>query len=127
MKRALYAAVLAFALGACASSPQRLPVGVSLCNAVETPSGFTVSATVQNKADKPITSLGLALGFYHDFKYAQFTTATHLAKELDPGEKRDVSFTVTAPSTKERGQAMRCLVTHIGFMDGTSADLPPSQ
>lgn len=127
MKRALYAAVLAFALGACASSPQRLPVGVSLCNAVETPDGFRVDATVQNKADKPITTLALALSFYHDFRYAQFNASTHLGKELDPGQKRDITFTVTAPRIKERGQAMKCLVTHIGFMDGTSADLPPSQ
>lgn len=127
MKRVVLAGALALLLGACASHPQRLPVGVSLCNAVEKPNGFTVTATVQNKADRPITGLALSLSFYHDFRYAQFNASTHLRKELDPGEKRDVVFQVIAPSMKESGAAMQCLVTHIGYMDGTSADLPPSQ
>lgn len=127
MKRALFAAALAFSLGACASQPQRLPVGVSLCSALEKPDGFAVTATIQNKSDKPITSLALSLGFYHDFRYSQFNASTRLRKELDPGEKREVTFAVLAPSMKESGEAMRCLVTHIGYMDGTSADLPPTQ
>lgn len=126
MKRALLAGALALSLGACASHPQRLPVGVSLCNAVTKADGFTVTATVQNKADKPITGLALSLSFYHDFRYSQFNASTHLRKELDPGQKRDVVFQVLAPSMKESGAAMQCLVTHIGYMDGTSADLPPS-
>jgi hypothetical protein len=67
------------------------------------------------------------LAFYHDFRYAQFTGSTHLHKELDPGEKRDVDFDVTGPSVLESGRAMQCLVTHIGYLDGTSADLSPSQ
>ena len=127
MIRLVLAGALALSVVACASHPQRLPVGVSLCNAVEKGDGFTVTATVENKADKPITSLGLALSFYHDFRYSQFNASTHLRRELDPGEKRDVIFQVLAPSMKESGAAMQCLVTHIGYMDGTSADLPPSQ
>jgi hypothetical protein len=127
MKVLLPALALVLSLGACAGNPQRLPVGLSICNAVATASGFSVSATVQNKSDKPITSLGLALDFYRDFRYAQFTASTHLRKELDPGEKRDVTFDVAAPAVKENGAPMRCLVTHVGYMDGTSADLPPSQ
>jgi hypothetical protein len=117
----------ALLLVACASNPQRLPVNVSICNAVAKAHGFDVTATVQNKSDKPITSLALSLAFYRDFRYAQFTATTHLSKELDPGEKRDVMFDVPAPTAQESGQAMKCLVTHIGYMDGTSADLPPSQ
>src|SRR5579862_9550701 len=117
MKASLPAFALAIALSACAGNPQRLPVGLSICNAVATASGFTVSATVQNKSDKPIISLGLALDFYRDFRYAQFTAATHLRKELDPGEKRDVTFDIAAPAVKENGAPMRCLVTHVGYMD----------
>lgn len=127
MKASLPALALVFGLGACAGNPQRLPVGLSVCNAVATAGGFNVSATVQNKSDKPITSLGLALDYYRDFRYAQFTAATHLRKELDPREKREVTFNVAAPAVKESGAPMRCLVTHVGYMDGTSADLPPSQ
>lgn len=118
---------LAAALASCAGSPQQLPVGLSLCNAVAQGSGFAVSATVQNKGDKPISVLGLALSFYRDFRYSSYTASAHLRQELDPGAKRDVLFDVSGPHGAQSGQAMRCLVTHIGYMDGTSADLPPSQ
>jgi hypothetical protein len=114
-------------LASCAGNPQRLPVGLTVCNAVEQRSGFAVHATVENKAAKPITGLTLSLAFYRNFRYSQFNASTHLKKELDPGEKRDITLDVNSPSMKESGQAMRCLVTHVGFMDGTSADLTPSQ
>lgn len=127
MRLRVAGSALALLLAACAGTPQQLPVGVSLCDAVATANGFSVSATVQNKGTKPITSLEFSLSFYRDFRYAQFTGAAHLRKELDPGEKRAIAFTVAAPSVKESGEAMRCLVTHIGYMDGTSADLPPTQ
>jgi hypothetical protein len=119
--------VLALTFGACASNPQRLPVRVSRCDAVAQPNGFTVSATVQNKSDKPISSLGVSVAFYHDFRYAQFSGTTHLRTELDPDQKRDITFDVTGPQVRENGRAMTCLVTHIGYLDGTSADLAPSQ
>ncbi len=86
-----------------------------------------MNATVENKSDKPITSLALALNFYHDFRYTSYTGSAHLKQELDPGQKRDVQFDVTGPPVAQSGRALRCLVTHIGYMDGTSADLPPSQ
>jgi hypothetical protein len=127
MKRAAPAFALLLIAGGCAGNPQRLPVALSVCNAVATGSGFTVTAAVQNESDKPITSLALSLAFYHDFRYSQFSAATHLRKELDPGDKRDVRFDVSTPVAKESGSAMRCLVTHIGYMDGTSADLPPAK
>lgn len=126
----LQAAVIALfiPLAACASNPQRLPVGVSLCDAAPSAAGFTVRTTVQNKSDRPITSLALTMSFYRDFRYSNFNAATHLAKELDPGEKRDITFDVAnAGKTRVSGEAMQCLVTHIGYMDGTSADLPPPQ
>lgn len=119
--------LLTIALGACAGSPQQLPVGLSLCNAVAQPGGFAVEATVENKSDRPIANLTLALGFYHDFRYSQYTATSKLKQELDPGQKRDIAFTVNTPGVPQTGQAMRCLVTHIGYMDGTSADLPQSQ
>jgi hypothetical protein len=122
---ALAAAVLAFA--SCAGNPQRLPVGLSFCNAVAQADGFAVSATVENKSDKPIMSLALALSFYHDFRYTSYTASAQLSKELDPGQKRDVTFGVSGPRIAQTGKALRCIVTHIGYMDGTSADLPPAQ
>lgn len=121
---------LAFGFGlvlAGCASPQQLPIGLSICNAVQRPGGFAVTATVQNKSDKPIASLGLAVSFYRNFRYASYTGSAHLKSELDPGQTRDVTFDVAGPSGTESGQAMRCLVTHIGYLDGTSADLPPQQ
>jgi hypothetical protein len=127
MNRRFALLALTFALGACAGNPQRLPVALSRCDAVAAARGFAVSASVENKSDKPISSLALSLAFYHDFRYAQFTAAAHLKQELDPGEKRDVTFDVAGPSVRESGTAMRCLVTHVGYLDGTSADVGPSQ
>lgn len=121
------APVLVLALAACASNPQRLPVGLSLCNAVAQSGGFAVRATVQNRGDKPISNLALALSFYRDFRYTNYTASARLTNELDPGQKRDVTFDVSGPAGAQTGEAIRCLVTHIGYLDGTSADLPASQ
>ncbi len=92
MKGGIAVAALVVGMSACASNPQRLPVGLSLCNAVAQPRGFTVAATVQNASDRPISNLGLAVSFYRDFRYTSYTASVHLAKELDPQEKRDVRF-----------------------------------
>lgn len=121
------ALTLALGLASCASSPQRLPVGLSLCTAVPHAGGFAVNATVENKSDRPLTTLGLSVSFYRDFRYARYTGFAHLRKELDPGQKQDVTFAVQGPPGTENGQANSCIVTHIGYMDGTSADVPPSQ
>lgn len=118
---------LALALTSCVGSPQQLPVGLSVCNAIAQPGGFAVSATVENKGDKPISSLGLALSFYRDFRYTSYVASAHLEQELDPGQKRGVTFDVSGPHGAQSGEALRCIVTHIGYLDGTSADLPPAQ
>jgi hypothetical protein len=123
----LLAASLTCTLSACVSSPQRLPVGLSICNAVARGSGFAVTATVQNRSDRPISSLGLAVSFYRNFRYSSYTAGARLATELDPGQKRDVTFEIAGPPGSQTGQAIHCLVTHIGYMDGTSADIPASQ
>ena len=126
LRAAIFA--LSIPLAACASNPQRLPVGVSLCDAAPSAGGFTVRTTVQNKSDRPITTLAFDMSFYRDFRYSRFNASTHLAKELDPGEKRDITFDVAnAGKAPISGDAMSCLVTHIGYMDGTSADLPAPQ
>src|SRR5579884_825945 len=104
----LSALVLSFCVAGCAGSPQRLPVALSICNAVARTGGFTVVATIQNKSDRPIANLGLALSFYRNFRYASYTAETRLKQELDPGRKRDVTFDVSAPKgAEENGQAIR--------------------
>lgn len=118
---------LAAVVASCAGNPQRLPVGLSLCSAVAQGGGFAVRATVENKGDKPISALTLALSFYRDFRYSSYTASARLPQGLDPGSKRDVTFEVSGPPGSQSGQALRCVVTHIGYMDGTSADLPASQ
>lgn len=122
------AAALALLLSACAGNPQQLPVGVSNCNAVAAPQGFDIVANVENKSDRPITSLALTTAFYQDFRYRSYTGTAHLKQELDPGQKRDITFDIANKGKSlSRGQAIRCLITHIGYMDGTSADAPPQQ
>lgn len=122
----LRALAFTFVLAGCASNPQGLPVGVALCDAVPSVGGFAVHTSVQNKSDRPISVLAFNMSFYRDFRYSTFNASTHLSKELDPGEKRDISFDVPS-SARISGDAIRCLVTHIGYLDGTSADLPAQQ
>lgn len=126
MNARIFALGIALSLASCVGSPQRLPVGLSLCNAVAQPGGFAVTATVENKGDKPISNLGLSLSFYRDFVYRSYTASAHLPKELDPGRKRDVTFEISGMPAQS-GEALRCVVTHIGYLDGTSADLPSAQ
>jgi len=120
--------VLVLALAACAANPQQLPVGVSVCSTKAAPQGLTIVANIENKSDRPISRLDLATAFYQNFRYRKLTASAELKQELDPGQRRDIAFDV-APSGGENphGQAMRCVVTHIGYMDGTSQDAPPPQ
>lgn len=122
-----YAGALALLLSACAGSPQQLPVGVSGCNAVSAQQGFDIVANVENKSDRPITSLALTTAFYQDFRYRSYTGSAHLKQELDPGQKRNIAFDIGNAKALSRGEALRCFITHIGYMDGTSADAPAPQ
>jgi hypothetical protein len=120
-------AALAVAMASCAGNPQRLPVGVSVCSTVARTNGFGIVANVENKSDRPISSLYLSTAFYQNFRYQRYTGSARLSSELDPGQKRDVTFAVEQSSgAKPQGQAIRCFITHIGYLDGTSQDAPPS-
>lgn len=120
-------AVLLGSLWGC-SHPQQLPVSVSRCDAVANASGFSVDALVRNDGEKPISSIDMAVDFYQSFRYQRFSTAVHLKTELDPGKSRRLHFGVLDSGTaREQGGALRCLVTRIGYLDGTSLTLPPAQ
>jgi hypothetical protein len=127
LKNALLALCVALP-AACAANPQQLPVGVSACNAVEDKNGPGILANVENKSDRPISRLELMSAFYQNFRYQRYTASAHLKQELDPGQKRDVMFSVgETPAIQPKGQAIRCFITHIGYLDGTSQDAPPNQ
>ena len=130
MRYALRAAAIvpAILLAGCAGNPQRLPVGVSICSAVPAAHGFGIAATIENNATKPIASIVLSAAFYQNFRYRSYEASAKLARELDPGEKRDVTFAVSGqPAESVRGEAIRCYVTHLGYLDGTSDDAPRPQ
>jgi hypothetical protein len=102
-----------------------LPVNVSGCSAQPSANGFDVTATVESRADRPISRLDMSMQFYQDFRYRKFTGFANLPQELDPGQKQSVKFAVTdAGGARVRGQAIRCFVTHIGYLDGTSENAP---
>lgn len=127
MKR-VFIPTLVLALAACAANPQQLPVGVSICSAQSSPHGLTIVANIENKSDRPISHLDLATAFYQNFRYQKLTASAQLKQELDPGAKRDITFAVDVTgAASPQGQAMRCVVTHIGYLDGTSQDAPPQQ
>jgi hypothetical protein len=131
MKAIVKGAVFAICIvvpAACAGNPQQLPVGVSFCRAVADIHGAGIVANVENKSDRPISRLELSAAFYQNFRYERYTASARLRQELDPGQKRDVSFAVNqTPPAAPQGQAIRCFVTHIGYLDGTSQDAPPNQ
>jgi hypothetical protein len=125
--KARAAPLLVLAFCACAGHPQSLPVSVSICDAVQNAHGFNVIATIKNDSTKPISAIDLTTVFYQDFRYQRFSASAHLNNELDPGDKRGIIFTIVdAASARVHGNAMRCYVTHLGYLDGTSQDAPPS-
>ena len=122
-RAAAFASVLA--LIGCAGNPQQLPVGVSHCAAVAAAQRFAVEASVSNQSDRPITALALSAQFYQNFRYARYDASARLDRELDPGRSRTIRFDLGADANPPNGQAIRCIVTRIGYMDGTSQDAPP--
>jgi hypothetical protein len=123
--RLLGGALALFAV-ACSGNPQQLAVRVGRCNAVQSGNRFTVIAQVENDSTKPISSMDLTADFYQQFQYTTYGATARLGKELDPGQKRDVTFLV-ASSNAMHGEAMRCVVTRIGYLDGTSESIRPER
>ena len=111
---------------ACSSNPQRLGVGVSQCAASAGARGAQLHAVVENRSDRPISGLAMNSVFYQNFRYESFTEQARLSQELDPGDRREVVFDTDArlASAPVKGQAIRCFVTHIRYLDGTTADAP---
>ncbi len=124
--RAAAGVLLALALSAC-GTPQQLPLEIPQCDAVRTANGITLTALVISKAAKPISGLAVSVDFYRDFRSATVQGSTTISPELDPGQRRDVVFKISAPPAQAQGRALRCLATHISYLDGTSEDVAPSR
>jgi hypothetical protein len=117
----LCSSVLALLLSACGANPQQLPVDVSGCHASPRAQSFSVVARIDSKANRPISRLDMTATFYQDFRYRTYAGYAKLAQELDPGQHRDVTFEISnAGRATLSGQALRCFVTRIGYLDGTS-------
>jgi hypothetical protein len=129
MRLRLWSGAFALLLFSCSSgNPQQLPVDVSACHAEPHAKTFSVVARIDSKANRPISRLDMSMTFYQDFRYRTFIGYAQLRQELDPGQHRDVAFQI--PDTGGvalRGQAMRCFVTRIGYLDGTWEKAPRNQ
>lgn len=123
----LCSSAFALLLAACSGNPQQLPVGISGCRtSAASAQPFGIVATVESRADRPISRLDMTITFYQDFRYRTFEGSAKLPQELDPGQRRDVAFEVPAAhGTQPHGDAMRCFVTRIGYLDGTSQSVVP--
>ncbi len=124
MKPAVGGVLLALALSAC-GTPQRLPLEIPQCDAAKTANGITLTALVISKAAKPISGLAVSVDFYHDFRSASVQGSTSISPELDPGQQRSVIFKIPAPPAQAQGRALRCLATHITYLDGTFEGVKP--
>lgn len=118
---------MAALLTACASNPQQLPVDVSNCRAVPRAATFDVLASIKSKADRPVSRLDMDVTFYQDFGYRTVAGTAQLPQELDPGQQRDITFTVAQGDRTTRGRAFRCYVTRVGYLDGTWQVAPRSE
>lgn len=116
---------MALALAAC-GTPQQLPVQIPRCDAVQSGGGVTLIAHVVSQASKPISGMSLTVDFYHDFRTASVQATASVKPELDPGQQRDIVFRVAAMRPAQ-GRAMRCLATHLSYLDGTSQDAVPAR
>ncbi len=124
MKAAAAGALLAFALAGC-GTPQRLPLEIPRCDAVKSANGIALTALVISKAAKPISGIAVSVDFYHDFRSATVQGSTPIRPELDPGQQRSILFNIAAPPAQAQGRALRCLATHISYLDGTSESVKP--
>jgi hypothetical protein len=122
--RAAGGLILLLALSGC-GTPQRLPLEIPRCDAVKTARGVTLTALVTSRASKPISGLAVSVDFYHDFRSATVQGSTAIHPELDPGQQRSVEFEIAAAPAQAQGRALRCLATHIAYLDGTSEDVKP--
>ncbi|HEY8313178.1 MAG TPA: hypothetical protein VIG51_03310 [Candidatus Baltobacteraceae bacterium] len=125
-KRALrtLAAGATLLLASCAHQPQ-LPVTVRQCDAVVSGKSFVLDARVHSDARVPIRGVRVTVDFYSDFTYSHFVAEAKLARELDPGQTQIVTFQPVNAKSPVRGRAMKCTATHLDYLDGTTADLPP--
>jgi len=119
-------ALLAIMLASC-GTPQNLPVEIPRCDAVRTAQGVTLTVLVASRATKPISGLAVTVDFYHDFRSASVQGSTAVHPELDPGQQRSVVFKIAAAPKQVQGRALRCLATHISYLDGTSESVAPTR
>lgn len=125
MRRA--AVVLAAGLLTACGTPQRLPIGMSLCRGAQRGNDFRIVATVENKSTVPIARMDLHASFYQNFRYESYDASALLRPALDPGQKREVAFDAGASaSSQPSGQAIRCDVNRIVYLDGTVQNAPPA-
>lgn len=115
-----------WALTAC-GSPQKLPVTIPRCDAIQTKHAITLSATIASNATKPINGIALAVDFYHNFRYVRLSAVARINPELVPGAQRDVTFVVPSSTATAQGHAMRCFATRLAYSDGTFANVAPAQ
>lgn len=123
----LLAAVAALVVLSACGGPKELPVQVKQCDTVVGKNSVLIDARIFNGADKPAKSIAVAIDFYHDFTAAHVTGTATFAKQLEPNATQTVPVTITSPTTGVGGRAQRCVVTHVTYADGTSADAPPQQ
>jgi predicted small lipoprotein YifL len=95
-----------------------LPVDVTRCDVLIQPHETTLEATVTNRADKPIGSIGVQLDFYNNYRFTRTNATLRFAPVLDPGTSRKAAAKLQAPGSL--GSAMHCIATHITYGDGTT-------
>ena len=113
-------------LSAC-SGPKELPVQAKQCDTVVGKNSVLISARVFNGSETPAKSIAVAIDFYHDFAAVHVTGTATFSKQLEPNATQTVPITITSPTTGIGGRAQRCVVTHVDYADGTSADAPTQQ
>ena len=110
------------ALAACTGRGSSLPVSVSRCEGI---SASSLSATIRNDADRPIKRVSMITDFYQNFRSLHGTATAVVPGELDPGAERALTFAFDTPlPVAASGNATRCVVTRIDYLDGTSQSLP---
>jgi len=110
-----------FAVAAC-GKPRELPVTLRGCSG----EANGITASVRNDADRPIKSLDVSADFYANFRFVRSDGSATFPGGLNPGDAKDTRFLYGAGApAAPSGRASRCVVTHIQYLDGTSAQLPP--
>ena len=78
--------------------------------------GASLSSSITNHSDKPLTQIEVVADFYNNYRFTRGIGGMSFSPVLDPGQTRTVNIPVDVPNGAQ-GEAMKCSVTRAVYGD----------